>query len=111
MTSMVETQYQSNLTTYKYPPRNTFDTTELQNISEERLRLYRILLQADELELEESTEEWKRFVENGLRNIITFNILLNGGNLNELQKARRNNHISHWILSLGKFLFNSSNLQ
>ncbi|KAJ8961030.1 hypothetical protein NQ314_006012 [Rhamnusium bicolor] len=94
--------YKFNLNTCKYPPSETCTAHELEQICVERLQLYRIMDSANNLEFKPNTRKWEEYVEQKIvqNKLTTYIILLKDEECLGLIRARKNNHISHWLLSL-----------
>ncbi|XP_018561603.1 probable DNA primase large subunit [Anoplophora glabripennis] len=95
--------YKLNLTTYTTPPSECCSLPELQQICEERLQLYKIMDEAKNLGYKPSTAVWNEYLESQIvqRKLSTSIILLRNENYSVgHNKARRHNHIAHWMLSL-----------
>lgn len=100
--------YKFNLLTYMTPPSECCSLNELQQICGERLQLYKIMDEARILEYKPNSTAWDKYVELEIiqRKLTTHTILLKNEDccVGET-KARRHNHIAHWLLSLCKVIY------
>lgn len=96
--------YHLNLNSYKYPPRNNTTLADIKTICLERIVLYKIMVEAEYLNFIPGSQEWKDYLTTEIidKNLITYNLLLNKNVVVGSFKARRRDHIAHWILSLCK---------
>lgn len=112
METLPNIQYCTNLNSYLHPPQNVCNLMELENICIERLRVYKLLLNAEIRDLKPRTESWSQYITEAIKtcSLKTYNMLLTKQSESssvdnvETQKARRRDHIGHWMLSLRKFI-------
>lgn len=100
--------YKFNLTTYIFPPMESLSLIQLEKLCEERLHLYKIMDEANNLEYKPNSATWEKYMESQImkRKLTTYNILLKNEESDVgLNRARKNNHVAHWLLSLCKYWY------
>lgn len=96
------TYYNSDLQMYEAPPSGNITAEEFEKLALERLKLLRILENAQQLGHKRYSDSWKSQIHLELKrnNLDDYISLLGFTKTKVSQKARRADHISHWILCL-----------
>lgn len=100
--------YSCNLSTFKYPPKESCTLMALKQICRERLQVYNILIEAESSNFKLCSNSWRNFIRSELtKNNLELYLSLTCKRHNTEQniRSRKYNHIAHWILSLCKFRF------
>lgn len=90
------------ISSYKEPPQNISTLEELEKCCKERSQLYSVFLEAERMNLMIHTNKWRSYVREEIqtKNLKTYMTLLNNDNVSNTYEARKEDTMSHWILSL-----------
>ncbi|CAH1164672.1 unnamed protein product [Phaedon cochleariae] len=92
-----------NANTYKKIPEGIeMHISALIDLCVERIHLYKVMEQAKFQQLKPGTREWNAFMKNEVKTLKlkTYDILLQQDENVKVTKARQDDHLAHWLLSL-----------